>query len=103
MDDALAQKRLSGVLDLFDRYGDTYDRRWGKCGNVNDAALDAQLHELEDEVPAAALWDNGHFRQAVQTAGTALEGLIRVEGSAKNGIESVKKNAADAAVVDLTG
>jgi hypothetical protein len=50
MDDALAHKRLSEVLHLIDRYDDTYDRRWGHAGNMKNAALDSQLHELEDEV-----------------------------------------------------
>jgi hypothetical protein len=35
---------------------------------------------------AAALWDNGHFRQAVQTAATALEGLLQATtGPAESG------------------
>jgi hypothetical protein len=154
MDDTLAHKRLSEVLDLIDRYEDMYDRRWGYIGNGRDESLDRQLNELEDEVrgqvrfareivarmgeggelapqidehselvghwfkqarkaiiqaisilanreelaritgpvgprlqaselhpaiwgAAATLWDNGHFRQAVQTAASALEGLVQ--------------------------
>ena len=29
MDDALAHKRLSEVLELIDQWGNVYDRRWG--------------------------------------------------------------------------
>jgi hypothetical protein len=35
---------------------------------------------------AAGLWDDGHYRQAVQTAGTALEGLLQaITGPAVSG------------------
>ena len=34
MDDTLARKRLSEVLELLDRYDDLYDQRWGHGGNV---------------------------------------------------------------------
>jgi hypothetical protein len=162
MDDALAHKRLSEVLDLIDRYDEMYDRRWGHGGHTKDRALDSQLHQLEDDVrgqtrfardvitamgdkelaakveehsevmqhsfiqarkaiveaiailaqreelaritgpvgprlsaselhpaiwgAAAALWDNDHFRQAVQTAATALEGLLQaIAGPAESG------------------
>jgi hypothetical protein len=52
MDDALAHDRLNEVLDLIDRLGDLYDRRWGYDGNVGNPAIDSQLNELTDEVRA---------------------------------------------------
>jgi len=162
MDDTLAHKRLSEVLDLIDRYDDLYDRRWGHGGYMANRAFDSQLDQLEDEVrgqtrfardviaamregelaakveehpevvqhsfiqarkaiveaiailaqreelaritgpvgprlsaselhpdiwgAAAGLWDNGHYRQAVQTAATALEGLLQaIAGPAEVG------------------
>ncbi len=162
MDDALAHKRLSEVLDLIDRYDETWDRRWGHGGFARNPSLDQQLRELEDQVrgqtrfardlvtamgekelalkveehsevmqhwfkqarkaiveaiaildqreelaaitgpvgprlsaselhpaiwgAAATLWDDGHFRQAVQTAATALEGLLQaIAGPAESG------------------
>jgi hypothetical protein len=50
MDVTLAHKRLSEVLDLLDRYDDLYDRRWGYVDRLEHPELDAQLHDLEDEV-----------------------------------------------------
>jgi Protein of unknown function (Hypoth_ymh) len=50
MDDALAHKRLSEVLDLIDRYDETYDRRWGLGGFGENPSLDQRLRELEDQV-----------------------------------------------------
>ena len=46
MDDALAHKRLSEVLDLIDRYDQTYDMRWGHGGFVKNLSLDRELREL---------------------------------------------------------
>ncbi len=40
MDDALAHKRLSEVLDLIDRYDETWDRRYGHGGFVRNPSLD---------------------------------------------------------------
>jgi hypothetical protein len=166
VDDALAHERLSGVLELIDRWGDLYERRWGKkqphfqeqpalAGEV-DALIDevrkrtklahdvitamgekdlaaqvveheeglygphpftrahvaiveaiailAQREELAEIVgpvgprlvaselhpaiwgAAASLWDDGHIRSAVQTAATALEGLLQgIAGPALSG------------------
>lgn len=156
MDDALARERLTEVLQLIDRWGALYDRRWGKHGSYGeDRGLDAQLKADRDAVQArvrfahdliaamgepelslevvehnegmygghpftrarkaiveavailgqreelaaiigpvgpklsaselhptiwgaaARLWDDGHSRAAVQTAATALEGLLQ--------------------------
>ena len=156
MKDALAHERLNGVLELIDRWGDLYHRRWGKGhGGVHNDALDRPLKDGIDEVrtrtrfahdviaamgendlaakvveheegmygghpftqarvaiveaiailaqreelaeivgpvgprltaselhpaiwgAAAALWDDGYFRQAVQTAASALESLLQ--------------------------
>jgi hypothetical protein len=166
MDDKLAHERLNGVLELIDRWGDLYDRRWGhKSPHYREQPeLDSQVREGIDEVrtrtklahdviaamgenelaakvvehnegqfgghpftrarvaivqaiailtnreevaaivgpvgprlsaselhpaiwgAAAALWDDGHFRAAVQTASTALEGLLQaVIGPAVSG------------------
>lgn len=165
MDDALAHERLSAVLELIDRWGDLYDRRWGRGrGRQEQPGLDPELKTLKDEVrarvrlardvivamgekelaanvveyeegqygghpftrarvaiveaiailaqreelaeivgpigprlsaselhpviwgAAAALWDNGHCRQAVQTAGSALESLLQaIAGPALSG------------------
>jgi hypothetical protein len=44
MDDALAHKRLVEVLELIDRFGDLYDRRWGFGGKTESpAALEAEF------------------------------------------------------------
>jgi hypothetical protein len=156
MKDALAHERLNGVLELIDRWGDLYDRRWGYGhGGVENDALDRPLKDGIDEVrtrtrfahdviaamgerdiaakvieheegmygghpftqarvaiveaiailvqreelaeivglvgpqlstsqlhaaiwsAAAPLWDNGHFRQAAQTASSALEAVLQ--------------------------
>ena len=155
MNDALAHERLVGVLELIDRWGDLYNRRWGKGGHGEEPGLASEVDELIDEVrtrtklahdvitamgeeelaakvveheeglygghpftqarvaiveviailaqreelaeivgpvgprlvaselhptiwgAAAKLWDDGHIRQAVQTAATALEGLLQ--------------------------
>lgn len=157
MDDALAHERLVGVLELIDRWGDLYERRWGrKAPNYQEQpALAQEVDALIDEVrrrtklahdviaamgekdlaakvveheeglysshaftqarvaiveaiailaqreelakivgpagprlvaselhpaiwgAAASLWDDGHIRPAVQTAATALEGLLQ--------------------------
>ena len=155
MNDALAHERLVGVLELIDRWGELYNRRWGKRGHAEDGSLAAQVNTLIDEVrtrtklahdviaamgeeelsakvveheeglygghpftqarvalveaiailaqreelaeivrpvgprlvaselhptiwgSAAKLWDDGHMRPAVQTAATALEGLLQ--------------------------
>lgn len=165
MNDALAHERLASVLELIDRWGDLYDRRWGKRGDGReqpglasqvDAVIDevrtrtklardvvaamgeknlaakvvehpegmygghpftqarvaiveaiavlAQREELAEIVgpvgprlvaselhpviwgAAAELWDDGHIRQAVQTAATAFEGLLQaIAGPAVSG------------------
>lgn len=165
MNDALAHECLSGVLELIDRWGDLYDRRWGRRRyNAESPGLAAQVDALKDEVrtrtklahdviaamgetqlaarvvehneglygrhpftqarvaiieaiailtqreelaeivgpvgprlsatrlhptiwgAAARLWDDGHVRSAVQTAATALEGLLQgVAGPAVSG------------------
>lgn len=155
MNDALAHERLVGVLELIDRWGELYDRRWGKRGHAQNDSLAAQVDSLIDEVrtrtklahdviaamgeealsakiveyeegmygghpftqarvaiveaiailaqreelaeivgpigprlvaselhptiwgSAAKLWDDNHVRPAVQTAATALEGLLQ--------------------------
>jgi hypothetical protein len=155
VNDALAHERLVGVLELIDRWGDLYDRRWGKRAHQEQPGLGPQVNGLIDEVrtrtklahdviaamgeedlaakvveheeglygghpftqarvaiveaiailalreelaeivgpvgprlvaselhpaiwgAAAKLWDDGHLRQAVQTAATALEGLLQ--------------------------
>ena len=155
MNDALAHERLVGVRELIDRWGDLYDRRWGKRGYAKQIGLANDLDALGDEVQvrvklahdvivamgedelsgkvvryeeglysghpftqarfaiveaiailaqreelaeivgpvgprlvaselhpviwgsAAKLWDDGHIRPAVQTAATALEGLLQ--------------------------
>lgn len=155
MNDALAHERLVGVLELIDRWGESYNRRWGKRGQHEEPGLASQVDALIDEVrtrtklahdviiamdedelaakvveheeglygghpftkarvgiveaiailaqreelaeivgpvgprlvaselhptiwgAAAKLWDDGHIRPAVQTAATALEGLLQ--------------------------
>lgn len=157
MNDALAHERLAGVLELIDRWGDLYNRRWGKHAPYyqEEPGLASQVNELIDEVrtrtklahdviavmgekdlaakaveheeglygghpftqariaiveaiailaqreelaeiagpvgprliaselhpaiwgAAAKLWDDGYIRPAVQTAATALEGLLQ--------------------------
>jgi hypothetical protein len=155
VNDALAHERLGGVLELIDRWGQLYYRRWGKRGNYENPSLASQVDTLIDEVRtrtklahdviaamgeedlaarvaeheeglygghpftqarvaiveaiailaqreelaeiagpigprlvaselhpaiwgvAAKLWDDGHIRPAVQTAATALEGLLQ--------------------------
>jgi len=155
VNDALAHERLVGVLKLIDRWGELYNRRWGKRGHARDGSLAAQVDTLIDEVrtrtklahdviaamgeealsakvveneegldgghpftqarvaiveaiailaqqeelteivgpvgprlvaselhptiwgSAAKLWDDNHMRPAVQTAATALEGLLQ--------------------------
>jgi len=155
VNDALAHERLSGILELIDRWGDLYLRRWGKRGNPESPGLAAEVDKGIDEVrartklahdviaamgeeelaakvvehaeglhgshpfnqarvaiveaiailaqreelaeitgpagprlvasemhpiiwgSAARLWDDGHVRPAVQTAATALEGLLQ--------------------------
>jgi hypothetical protein len=52
VDDALAHERLAGVLELIDRWGDLYNRRWGKRGNPDQPALASQVDTLIDEVRA---------------------------------------------------
>jgi hypothetical protein len=159
MDETLAHKRLTEVLELIDQFGDLYDKRWGGLGGlVEQPQLDSQLKALHDKVrartkfaqgviaalgddslttrvveheegtygphpftqarvaiveaiailaqreelaeivgpvgprlsaselhhviwgAAAGLWDDGHFHQAVQTAASALEGLLQGKG-----------------------
>jgi hypothetical protein len=155
VNDALAHERLVGVLDLIDRWGDLYNRRWGNRGHPEDPSLASDVETIIDEVraraklahdviaamgedelaakvveyeeglygshpftkarvaivqaiailaqrqelaeivgpigprlvasdlhpviwgAAARLWDDGHVRPAVQTAATALEGLLQ--------------------------
>ncbi|HEX5115948.1 MAG TPA: TIGR02391 family protein [Pseudonocardiaceae bacterium] len=155
MNEALAHERLTAVLELIDRMGVMYERRWGHGGQPEQPGLDPQLNGLLDEVrtrtkfahdlieamgesslaarveeheeglygshpftqarlaivqaiailvqreelaeivgpvgprlsaselnpitwgAAAALWDDGHHRAAVQTAATALEGHLQ--------------------------
>lgn len=157
MNDELAHERLTEVLNLIDRWGDLYERRWGhkpphyqkhpeldsevdaltdkvrartklahdviaamgredlakrvveheegeygghpftqaRKAIVEAIAILAQREELAEIVgpvgprlsaselhqvvwgAAAGLWDDGHFRQAVQTAASALEGLLQ--------------------------
>jgi Protein of unknown function (Hypoth_ymh) len=155
VNDALAHERLTGVLELIDRWGALYNRRWSKRGHSEALGLASEVDELIDEVrtrtklahdvinamgeeelaakvveheegqfgghpftqarvavveaiailaqreelaeivgpvgprlvaselhptiwgAAAKLWDDRHIRQAVQTAATALEGLLQ--------------------------
>ena len=156
MNDALAYEHLAGVLELIDRWGELYERRWGnqapyqkqpglapqvdglidevrtrtklahdvitvmgeedlaakvveheeglygghpftqaRVAIVEAIAILAQREELAEIVgpvgprlvaselhptiwgAAAKLWDDGHIRPAVQTAATALEGLLQ--------------------------
>jgi hypothetical protein len=166
VDDALAHERLTGVLELIDRWGELYERRWGKLAPHyrEEPGLASQVDGLIDEVrartklardvitamgeadladkvvehgeglygghpftqahvaiveaiailaqreelaeitgpvgprlvaselhpaiwgAAARLWDDGHVRQAVQTAASALEGLLQaITGPAVSG------------------
>lgn len=50
MNDALAHERLVGVLELVDRWGGLYNRRWGKQGHAENSSLAAQVNTLIDEV-----------------------------------------------------
>lgn len=52
MNDALAQERLNGVLELIDRWGDFYERRWGYRHPQGQPypALEQQVKEGIDEV-----------------------------------------------------
>lgn len=51
MGDALAHKRLTGVRELIDRWGDLYDQRWGKHQPYQEhPELDSQVKQLIDEV-----------------------------------------------------
>jgi uncharacterized protein Ymh len=156
VNDALAHERLAGVLELIDRWGELYERRWGKgAGHQEQPGLARQVDALIDEVrtrtklahdviaamgeedlatkvveheeglygghpftqarvaiveaiailaqreelaevvgpvgprllaseldptvwgAAAKLWDDGHIRASVQTAASALEGLLQ--------------------------
>lgn len=155
VNDALAHERLSSILELIDRWGDLYLRRWGMQGNPEAPGLASEVDKGIDEVrartklahdviaamgeeelavkvveheeglygghpltqarvaiveaiailaqreelaeitgpagprlvasemhpiiwgSAANLWDDGHVRPAVQTAATALEGLLQ--------------------------
>ncbi|TCC48056.1 hypothetical protein E0H73_43025 [Kribbella pittospori] len=155
MNEGLAHERLAGVLEVIDRWGELYDRRWGKrrlpeqpalaeqvdegldivrarvklahdviaamgetklaervteheeglygghpftqarVAIVEAIAILAQREELADIIgpvgprlsaselhpiiwgAAARLWDDRHFRAAVQTAAAALEGLLQ--------------------------
>ena len=53
MNDALAHERLTGVLDLIDRWGELYERRWGKRNPYAEApGLDPQVRALIDDVRA---------------------------------------------------
>ena len=52
MNDALAHERLSGILELIDRWGDLYLRRWGKRGNPESPGLAAEVDKGIDEVRA---------------------------------------------------
>jgi hypothetical protein len=52
VNDALAHERLAGVLALIDRWGDLYERRWGKQspGYIDQPGLAPQVDGLIDEV-----------------------------------------------------
>jgi hypothetical protein len=52
MNDALAHERLNGVLELIDRWGDLYERRWGYRHPQGQPypALEQQVKEGIDEV-----------------------------------------------------
>ena len=52
VNDALAHERLSGILELIDRWGDLYLRRWGKQGNPESPGLAAEVDKGIDEVRA---------------------------------------------------
>src|SRR5262249_7798645 len=50
VNDALAHERLAGVLELIDRWGELYNRRWGNRGQNEDPGLASQVDALVDEV-----------------------------------------------------
>lgn len=52
VNDALAHERLRGILELIDRWGDLYLRRWGKRGNPESPGLAAEVDKGIDEVRA---------------------------------------------------
>ncbi len=53
MNDALAHERLTGVLELIDRWGELYDRCWGKQAPYQEhPELASQVDALIDEVRA---------------------------------------------------
>lgn len=53
MDDALAHNRLVGVLELIDRWGDLYNRRWGNRAPYQEQpGLAPQVEAGIDEVRA---------------------------------------------------
>lgn len=55
MNDALAHERLTGVLELVDRWGGLYDGRWGKRQPYQEhPELASQVDELIDEVRTRA-------------------------------------------------
>jgi hypothetical protein len=186
VNESLALERLASVLQLIDRWGDLYDRRWGKWAPYQEnSELDSQVTVLLDEVrartrlahdvtvamdeaqlatkvveheegqfgghpftqarvaiveaisilsqreelaeivgpvgprlsaselhptiwgAAAKLWDDGHLRAAVQTAATALEGLLQgvagpgVSGESLAGVFSVSDPTAESARLRL--
>jgi hypothetical protein len=51
VNDALADERLAGVLEVIDRWGELYERRWGKqAPHQEQAGLASQVGALIDEV-----------------------------------------------------
>ena len=50
VNDALAHERLVDVLELIDRWGELYNRRWGKRGHVEEPGLASQVDALIDDV-----------------------------------------------------
>jgi hypothetical protein len=53
VNESLARERLVGVLQLIDKWGDLYDRRWGKRAPYEEnPELDSQVATLIDEVRA---------------------------------------------------
>ncbi len=60
-------------------------------GPVGPRLTASELHGVIWGGAAAGLWDDGHYRQAVQTAASALEGLLQVVAGPGLGGENLAK------------
>lgn len=81
MNDALAHERLADVLEIIDRWGDLYNRRWGKRAHHEHPELASQC-EHTAKTHVAHILQKLNLRDRTQAGVVAYESGLVQRGTA---------------------